>query len=111
MKTKLPNTLKAWHSPAFADVFKSEVRQLPSGSVPLQAWGMRNGLVDDSDLSLTVLNVMETEAQLKIKAGVFFSETIGGCSCGDDPATENAYCEVWVHVCKQTAAASFFSAE
>ena len=84
---------------------------MPSGTLPLQARGMQNGLVDDADLSLTILQCLETREGLKIKAGVFFSEIIGGCSCGDEPAAENAYCEIWVCIQKKTAEASIILAE
>ena len=42
---------------------------------------------------------------VQAKVGVFFSEIVGGCSCGDDPITVNAYCEILVSIDKKTAQA------
>ena len=111
MMIKFSDSLRDWQTNAFSNSFKRDIQGLPSGALPLQARGMQNGLVDDSDLSLTILQTIETEDTLKTKAGIFFSEIIGGCSCGDDPATENAYCEIWVDICKVTSEASFLLAD
>lgn len=111
MAIKLSDSLRAWDTAEFNHSFKREIQGLPSGTLPLQARGMQNGLVDDSDLSLTILQSVEAKEVLKIKAGVFFSEVIGGCSCGDEPAAENAYCEIWVCIHKNTAETSIFLAE
>ena len=47
------------------------------------------------------------ERYIQAKVGVFFNEIIGGCSCGDDPLSENAYCELQVSIDKVTAEAEF----
>ena len=111
MIIKLSDSLRDWHTADFSTTFKREIQRLPSGTLPLQARGMQNGLVDDADLSLTILQRVESKDVLKIKAGVFFSEVIGGCSCGDEPAAENAYCEIWVCIQKETAEVSIALAE
>ena len=111
MTIKLPGTIKDWHTQDFSSSFNREILGLPPGTLPLQSRGMQNGLVDDTNLSLVVLQQAETETAYKVKAGVFFSEIIGGCSCGDDPAAENAYCEVWIEISKATAEANIFVAE
>ena len=105
MRIKLPGSLRDWHTKNFASTFNREILDLPSGTLPLQSRGMQNGLVDDTNLSLVVLQQAETEKECSVKAGVFFSEIIGGCSCGDEPAAENAYCEVWIEISKTTAEA------
>ena len=106
MVIQLPDSVRNWNSAEFSSCFKREIRGLPSGTLPLQSRGMQNGLVDDSDLSLILLQTTETEDTYTIKTGIFFSEIIGGCSCGDEPAAENAYCEIWVRIHKKTAEAS-----
>ena len=111
MAIKLPDSLRDWDNGEFSSSFKREIQGLPPGTLPLQSRGMQNGLVDDSDLSLILLQTMETEEMFKVRTGVFFSEVIGGCSCGDEPAAENAYCEIWVCIHKTTAEASILLAE
>lgn len=107
MDIKLPDSVAGWHTEDFSTTLNREIRSLPSGALPLQSRGMQNGLVDEASLSLVILQREETETNLKIKAGVFFSEIIGGCSCGDEPTAENAYSEVWIEICKATAEANF----
>jgi len=34
-------------------------------------------------------------------------EIVAGCSCGDDPQSQNAYCAMRVRIDKTTAAAAF----
>ena len=111
MKIKLPGCVRDWHTKDFAGTFNREILSLPSGTLPLQLRGMQNGLVDDTNLSLVVLQQLETEQDCKVKTGVFFSEIIGGCSCGDDPAAETAYCELWIEISKATAEANIFVAD
>ena len=111
MAIRLPDSLREWDTAEFSGSFKREIQGLPSGTLPLQSRGMQNGLVDDSDLSLVLLQTTETEDMYEIRTGVFFSEIIGGCSCGDEPAVENAYCEIWVRIQKKTAAASMVLAD
>ena len=110
MAIQLPDSVRNWNSADFSSSFKREIQGLPSGTLPLQSRGMQNGLVDDSDLSLILLQTTETGDMYKIRTGVFFSEVIGGCSCGDEPVAENAYCELWVRIHKTTAEASIFLA-
>jgi hypothetical protein len=111
MIIKLPDSLRDWETPELSKSFKREIQCLPPGALPLQSRGMQNGLVDDTDLSPIILQAIDTEDMLTIKAGIFFSEIIGGCSCGDEPAVENAYCEIRVEICKATAEASILLAE
>lgn len=110
MAIRLPDSLRDWNTERFSRSFKREIQGLPPGTLPLQARGMQNGLVDDADLSLVILQSRETEEWLEIKTGVFFSEIIGGCSCGDEPAAENAYCEILVSISKTSAETSFLLA-
>ena len=106
MAIQLPDSVRNWNSAEFSGSFKREIQGLPSGTLPLQSRGTQNGLVDDSDLSLVLLQTTETGDMYNIRTGVFFSGIIGGCSCGDEPEAENAYCEIWVRIHNKTAEAS-----
>lgn len=98
---KFPDSLHAWPSDQFPKILKSEIEALPTGSLPLE------GYVDDSNITTTVLNVMDNQATIQVDVGIFYNEIIAGCSCGDDPVIQNAYCEIRVSINKTTAEATF----
>jgi hypothetical protein len=53
-----------------------------------------------------VINALEERCSVKVKAGIFFSSVIAGCSCADDPTPidESAeYCEIQFTVEKESA--------
>lgn len=83
------------------------MENLEASVLPLDKGTTQGGLVDDSNISATIINFTEEEGYIQAKVGVFFNEIIGGCSCGDDPLSENAYCEIQVSIDKATAEAEF----
>jgi hypothetical protein len=103
----LPGALSAWPSDSFAQTLKDELKALGSGALPLHAGLTEGGVIDDSALEVTVLNTTEDAQTLQAKVGCFFTEVVGGCNCHDDPYSRNAYCELSVHIDRETAAASF----
>lgn len=103
---KLPATL-ACRADAIEKVLKREIESLPSGTLPLHSCTSRGGYVDDSAISATVLKVEQGADRMQCKIGIFFTEIITGCGCGDDPFPENAYCELMVSIDKITAEAEF----
>jgi hypothetical protein len=86
---------------------KQELENLPAGTLPLEKGTSRGGFVDDSDISVTVIKVEQNENGIQAKVGVFFTEIIVGCGCGDDPMPENAYCEMLISIDRRTATARF----
>ena len=104
---KLPNILENCRAGAIEAVLKRELENLPTGTLPLHLCTSRGGYVDDSDISATVIDVKQAEHHLLCKVGIFFSEIVVGCGCGDDPFPENAYCELMVSIDKTTAGAEF----
>ena len=105
--SRLPNALQAWPSAAFAQTLKDELKQLASGVLPLHLGLTEGGIVDDSDLEITILNTGDDERAILAKAGCFFTEVVGGCNCHDDPYTKHAYCELLVRIDKASAEAKF----
>ena len=79
----LPLSLQHWPSDAFNAALKSELEALPSGSLPLEKGVSRCGLVDDNDISVTILNTRQSTSGIQARAGVFFTEIVAGCVCGD----------------------------
>lgn len=83
-----------YHASSFKDDFKHYIEQLPPASLPLHNCTSQGGIVDDRNISASILSVTAIENGVEIKIAVFFTEIIGGCSCGDDPVAENAYAEL-----------------
>ncbi|MFW2372561.1 MAG: glucosamine--fructose-6-phosphate aminotransferase [Gammaproteobacteria bacterium] len=81
-------------SRSFTRNFKHYLEQLEPDSLPLHRCTSQGGMVDDTNISVSILSVEETESTIEVKIAVFFTEIIGGCSCGDDPLSENAYGEL-----------------
>ena len=103
---KLPATL-ACRAGAIEKVLKRELEGLPSGTLPLHRCTSRGGYVDDSAISATVIKVEQGVDRVRCKVGIFFTEIITGCGCGDDPFPENTYCELMISIDKSTAEAEF----
>jgi hypothetical protein len=104
---RLPDSLLAWGSSSFEQTLKQEIENLAAGTLPLHHGVSQGGKVDDSKITAIVLRVADESSTLDAHVGIFFSEIIGGCSCGDDPQTQNAYCEMHVCIEKPTARAVF----
>jgi len=105
----LKKSLQNYNSDEFSKTLKAELTVLKKGVLPLYAGTTQGGMVDDSNISVTIINFSDNDNAIQAKVGVFFNEVIGGCSCGDDPLSENAYCEFMVRIDKETAQASFNS--
>jgi hypothetical protein len=102
----LPLSLKAWNTDSFDTVFKHEILSLDAGLLPLQE-GLQNSSYALSDkLAVMVLNTDQDDISITIKAGLFYNGIIAGCNCADDPTPmdeTNEYCEVFIHINRQTS--------
>ena len=105
---RLTESLQAWRSGNFDKTLKDELEALPAGALPLDQGLTRCGAVDDSDITVIVISTDENEGSIQCRIGVFFTEIVAGCVCSDDdPAAENAHCEMLVSIDKATANAKF----
>lgn len=104
---RLPNSLLDWQTDRFALSLKSEIGNLPAGTLPLDQGVTQGGYVDDSDMAITVLHAAEDDVCLRAKVGVFFTEIVASCGCGDEPMEKNAYLELQVRIDKASADAAF----
>jgi len=108
---KLAKSLSAWGTPAFNDVLKKEIECLDAQCLPLQQGLLHSSYATDSDFNVMIINAREEQDFLHIKAGIFFSGVIAGCSCADDPTPvpeQSEYCEILVDI-KKTSAETFIS--
>lgn len=106
---QLTHSLTAWKTADFSDIFKAEVKQLDPDLLPLQQGLAHSSSANGANLGVTVLNLGETPDEIQVKAGLFYSGIIAGCSCADDPTTQhevNEYCEVRFAIKKHTGEAT-----
>lgn len=99
----LSNCLAHWGTDSFKQALKTELENLPPGSLPLNQATTQGGYVDDNNITATILEVSDTGDSITAKAGIFFTEIMICCGCGDDPMPQNAYGELEVVIDKQTA--------
>ena len=104
---ELLDALQETQPGVFEKVLKHELENQPAGTLPLEKGTNRGGFVDDSDISVTVINVKQDEHSIQARVGVFFTEIVAGCGCGDDPMPENAFCEMLISIDRTTCAAEF----
>ena len=105
---RLTKTLNAWGTPAFEDILKSEVEQLDADLLPLQQGLTTSSHVTDSPRKVIIICAADDEGFIQVKAGIFYSGIIAGCSCADDPTPideQSEYCEVQIEINKKTAEA------
>jgi hypothetical protein len=103
---QLTQSLNAWGSPAFDSILKQEIAQLGAGRLPLQQGLTTSSIALDDKLEVMIISVAEEAGFLRVKAGIFYSGIIAGCSCADDPTPidENSeYCAVRLDIDKVTA--------
>ncbi|MCW8891038.1 MAG: glucosamine--fructose-6-phosphate aminotransferase [Sedimenticola sp.] len=101
----LQQALQDWATADFEASLKTELMALDPGLLPLQKGVNQGGYVDASNLELSLLSANDNGGEIAAKVGLFFSEIIAGCSCGDDPVTEAVYCEMNITIEKLTAVA------
>jgi len=100
---QLSRVLQAWGSEAFVVVLKDEIENLPAGELPLQLAANEGGYIDDSNLTVTIITVDDTDSVIQARLGIFFTEVVANCSCGDEPMEKPAYCEILLRIDKSTA--------
>ena len=106
---RLDETISAWQTKDFEEVFKREVTQLGIEQLPLQQALSQGSYASDKDLKVLVINTVDRQECIQVKAGIFYTGILPGCACTDDPAPDNAYteyCEVLFSIDRQTAAST-----
>ena len=100
----LSKSLAAWGSPKFSQALLQELRALKPGALPLHGEG---GLIDFSEITISITSLGSDEQLLKVNVGVFFTETVGGGSCGFESEPQQKYCDVQIEINRETAEAVF----
>ena len=103
---RLTDSLYAWGTPDFAETVKKEIEQLNTEQLPLQQGLSTGSYVSDAKHKVMIIRITDVPDFIRVKAGIFYSGIIAGCSCADDPTPidENSeYCEVQLDIHKETA--------
>ncbi len=106
---KLADSLHAWGTPDFKRILKSEIEQLDASQLPLQQGLTIGSYALDDKLDVIVIGAAEAEGYIRVKAGIFYTSIIAGCSCADDPTPideNNEYCVMQVDINTITAEAA-----
>jgi hypothetical protein len=102
---QLTNSLNAWATPAFRSVLKDEIERLEAEALPLQQ-GLSRSSHANRDFRVMIISVSEGPSVIRVKAGIFYTGIIAGCSCADDPTPVDElpeYCELAFEIDKGTA--------
>jgi hypothetical protein len=106
---QLPRSLAAWQTADFNTVFKDEIKQLDPTLLPLQQGLAYSSNANADSLALSILHVDDLADSIQVKAGLFYTGIVAGCSCADDPSSineVNEYCEVRFSIDKSSGAAN-----
>ena len=106
---RLTKTLQAWGSTHFEAVLKAEIEELDAEWLPLQQGLTSSSRVTASPHQALLIRVSEDEDFIHVKAGIFYSGIVAGCSCADDPTPvdeQTEYCEVQIEINRMTAQAT-----
>ncbi len=103
---KLTRTLEAWPGGDFRQVLREEIGSIEHELLPLQEGLSHSSYVCDKDISVLLLNIVETSYDIIAKIGIFYAGVIAGSCCADDPTPvceQTEYCEVQFTIKKITA--------
>lgn len=105
---QLKASLQAWDTPAFRDTLKAEIARLDPADLPLQQGLTGSSYATDTPPQAVILSATDAGDCLLVKAGLFYTGLIAGCSCADDPTPmdeQTEYCEVLLEIDKSSGEA------
>lgn len=102
-----PQTRQAWQTPDLKQALQTEMQQ--QGLSILQKHLQSSSVALNDDIQIMILSSNETEQNLLLTIGIFYSGLITACSCSEDPydSVQNEYCELQLQIDKDSAAAVF----
>lgn len=100
---KFSKSLLHYPSEAFKRVLKEEIESCDKKLLALEKGTTQGGYVSDEPITATVLRITDQSDTIQADVGIFFTEIVICCGCGDDPMPVNAYCEMRLLINKQTA--------
>jgi len=106
---QLTTALTAWGTQAFEETLKTEIERLGKELLPLQEGLSGTSCVSDEPHRAIILSTADQGDSIRVRAGIFYSGILSGCSCADDPTpieAQNEYCQVDIVIRKQRGEAS-----
>ncbi|MFP3873473.1 MAG: hypothetical protein ACLFV1_03375 [Thiohalophilus sp.] len=103
---KLLHTIEQHDPDALIRTLKRELESGVGANLPLDQGTGEGGYSDARDLQVTVLGIEQDDATVHARIGVFFTEIVANCSCGDEPLHKPAYCEMMLVIDRITGAAT-----
>lgn len=88
---------------------QQEIAQLDHACLPLQQALSISSTVTDRPIQAMILATQEEADMIRVKAGIFYTGVISGCSCADDPTPiveQNEYCVLQFCIDKASAEAA-----
>lgn len=101
-------TLEAWGTDRFEETIKQDLMRLGLNELPLQQALRFSSYALDSSIEPTLLKSIGDEQCLIAHVGIFFTGSIAGCHCADDPTPAEAqdeYCEIRLTINRMTGMA------
>ena len=99
---KLSHTIEQDDFDILKRVLKQELESGAGAHLPLEQGTVEGGYTDATDLQVTVLDIEQDEQLLGARIGVFFTEIVANCSCGDEPLHKPAYCQMRLSIDRTT---------
>ena len=103
---KFENSRNAWEQDDFDLICKHEIESLDKNLLPLQQGLQQTSHVGSSDISVVILNSSDNKDSILVKTSIFYSGTIAGSCCADDPTPIEEmpeHCELLFEINKTTA--------
>lgn len=103
---KLKQTAQVSDSDEAKDIAKMEIEKIEPALLPLQQGLTHSSYVGNTSFKVVILNISKENKIIKVKAGIFYTGIIAGCSCSDDPSPideQTEYCELLFSINKKTA--------
>ena len=111
---RLQKSLAAWGTPDFEAIIRQELAGLGIEQLPLQQGLGGSSYATDRPPQVMIISSSESHGAIRIKAGIFYTGIIAGCSCADDPTPveeQAEYCVVLVNIDTATGVATITLAE
>lgn len=106
---QIDKSLENWRSDNFKASVQQEIEQLDPSLLPLQEGLSQGSYVADEPFKAIIIGVTDNGDSIVVKAGIFYSSVIAGCSCADDPTpvdTQQEYCVLQFDINRNTAQTS-----
>lgn len=101
---KLLHTIEQHDPDALIRTLKRELESGVGATLPLDQGTGEGGYSDASNLQVTVLGIDQDDDILHARIGVFFTEIVANCGCGDEPVHKPAYCQMALRIERSTGA-------